>query len=261
MAGDVWVMNWVLSCGIHDRWTELRSFDAAELEAKLVQVGPPRWFGTRPDTIDSTIFAEVNGLDSYRLRERDLRGKAVLDVGGHIGSFAYAVHQRGAAVVHCYEPETSNLELLRANAARMEGVKVFAEAVAGKPGRLRVDSRHVHGKETASYQFAPDDTGDVPATAFSEAVRRLAAVSPTGRVDLLKLDCEGGEWAILAAVDGWELVDAVVGEYHGTEKAALVGYPGRGPADAKASLEARGFAARVEPIDQHGGLFFANRLE
>jgi predicted GH43/DUF377 family glycosyl hydrolase len=35
--------DWVLACGIHDRWTELRAFSHAELERRLVPVESGEW--------------------------------------------------------------------------------------------------------------------------------------------------------------------------------------------------------------------------
>jgi Methyltransferase FkbM domain len=52
------------------------------------------------------------------------------------------------------------------------------------------------------------ELGNIAQCAFAEAVTRL------GQVDLLKLDCEGAEWAILSDPAPWRSVRSLVMEYH-----------------------------------------------
>jgi len=47
-------------------------------------------------------------LNEYRLPDRFAPGDVVLDVGAHIGAFAYAVVQRGAENVWSIEPDAAN---------------------------------------------------------------------------------------------------------------------------------------------------------
>src|SRR5213592_4978333 len=77
---------------------------------------PP--FTFRPDTVDRQVFESVAVHNEYRLPDR-LAGAVVLDVGAHIGSFAYACAARGAAEVWCVEAEPGNCALLRQNLGRL----------------------------------------------------------------------------------------------------------------------------------------------
>ena len=62
----------------------------------------------RPGTLDQSIFDGVVALDEYRLPERFGPDDIVVDVGAHIGSFAYAVVLRGGKHVWSIEPDRAN---------------------------------------------------------------------------------------------------------------------------------------------------------
>ena len=62
----------------------------------------------RPGTLDQLIFNGVVALNEYRLPARFSAGDIVIDVGAHIGSFAYAVVLRGGQHVCCIEPDRAN---------------------------------------------------------------------------------------------------------------------------------------------------------
>jgi hypothetical protein len=51
--------------------------------------------------------------------------------------------------------------------------------------------------------------GDVPKVAFRTAVERIG-----GQCDLVKMDCEGAEWEMLADKEAWKNVDHISMEYH-----------------------------------------------
>ena len=53
------------------------------------------------------------------------------------------------------------------------------------------------------------DMGAIKKTAFKQMIERLG-----GFVDLVKMDCEGGEWEILSDSESWCNVRFVTAEYH-----------------------------------------------
>ncbi len=172
----------------------------------------PIWWDHRDGTWDRAMFDSVVVHDEYRLSGRDLSGGGVLDLGAHTGTFAYAARRRGASAVHCYEAWTANAAVLERNAVFL-GCTVFREAV-GAPGRARFVPCAVPAN-TGGGGIVPDPDGDVAVVGLDTAIERLALASPNGRVRLLKFDIEGGEWAALANATRLDLVDEVLGEYHG----------------------------------------------
>jgi FkbM family methyltransferase len=182
----------------------------------------------RPGTLDRIIFDGVVALDEYRLPERFEPDDVVLDVGAHIGSFAYAVVLRGGEHVWSIEPDRTNCEL------------------AAEHLRPCVDRGHVRLLHAAVWRSDPNDdelcfdgyhgfpqsypgmegivnTGNgsvvwgvgepVAKIAFDDVVD-LATNGGERRVRLLKLDCEGAEWPIVLTSRRLHLIDEIVGEFH-----------------------------------------------
>ena len=62
----------------------------------------------RSGTLDRMIFNGVVSFNEYELPARFAPGDIVIDVGAHIGSFAYAVALRGGEHVYSIEPDRDN---------------------------------------------------------------------------------------------------------------------------------------------------------
>lgn len=156
--------------------------------------------------------------DTYRLEDllRDLPPDlTVLDVGGHIGCFSLAVARiRPEATVHTYEASADTARVLEENIARngfAGRVHPHAIALADRNGALQfATGQFASGLNGLSNQ-TPSDTTTVPCRTFAEAVG-LAG----GAVDLVKVDTEGAEYAIIlgSRADDWAAVRKVVLEFH-----------------------------------------------
>jgi len=110
----------------------------------------------------------------------DYRGAVVLDIGGYIGDTAVWALARGASYVHVYEPIYWRvaMENLRGKPAA-----VYPYAVWWDRRRLRVS---VEDPTTGMHRgYIEVDT--VP----------LAEALETHRPNIVKMDCEGCEWAVL----------------------------------------------------------------
>ena len=240
---------WKVSMGWNDRRIMVAEWDA-DAVADLIGA-PPVWFDPRPDTTDREIYREVVTDDCYGLAGVALAGGAVVDVGAHIGTFALAASRRGAAAVHCYEPCPDNVARLRA--ARLPAGSVVPHPVRGAGCTLAY--LHPLGSPanpgTRWVTTEPTATPVGPAVGIREAVCRAAAAAPAGRVAVLKLDCEGSEWPILAGLDAGTaaLIDRVVGEWH----------PPGGPADLRRLLGPHGFEVTTREAGGGRGVFAAAR--
>lgn len=170
----------------------------------------------RDDTSDLATIGSTWRLwgtlhDEYGLADIHSDG-VMLDVGAHIGSvcIAFLVDNPEARAI-AVEPLPENIEMIVTNAES-----------AGVTDRLSI----VHGAlGTDSVQYGPDvhryisniggadgERITVPNWTLSELVNEP--------IDVLKVDCEGGEWDAFAdpAISRCRLI---VGEYHGKPKAAL----------------------------------------
>ncbi len=223
---------------------------------------PP--FTFRPGTVDRLVFEQVAVYNEYRLPDR-MAGAVVLDVGAHIGSFAYACAARGAAEVWCVEAEPGNCALLRQNLGRLllPGLRCVLFGAAWRSDRPAGTVRvRAEGFNTGHALVTEGDGAEVPALPFDQLVG-LVTDGGRRRIGWLKLDCEGSEFPILFTTRRLGLVDRVCGEYHLAEAhRPLLAVDGHeaGRAGLRRRLEAEGFAVELTEPDGDGlGHFWAHR--
>jgi FkbM family methyltransferase len=124
----------------------------------------------------------------------------VVDIGAHCGAFAlYAKLTIRPAAVHCFEPYPPHVELLRGNVASLAGVTVHPVGLGRTDGtaELLLDSGSGAGHSTVP-SLVPKPAARVPV-----AIRDAAVAwdeLELGEVDVLKVDAEGMEAEILAAL-------------------------------------------------------------
>lgn len=184
----------------------------------------------RPGTIDRLIFNDVVGRNEYGLPDHFGAADVVIDVGAHIGCFAYAALRRGCRRVWAFEPDRENCRLATTHLQpyidadrlrlshtavwrsdgnddqlRFDGYQPFPDSFLGMAGILNTGNGSVlWGRGEPVDKVALDAIID-------EIVRDRAG---PGRVRLLKLDCEGAEWPILLTSTRLSLIDEIVGEFH-----------------------------------------------
>ena len=143
--------------------------------------------------------------DSFRVLDRMLLpGCTFVDVGAWIGPLTlYAATVAGCC--HAFEPDPvarAALEAnLRLNPALARRVVVHAEAVAARPGPVRLGNitSERGGDSMSSLLFAGADTGwEVPSVTLSE-VLTMVATTPASPLGLVKIDIEGSEVEVLEA--------------------------------------------------------------
>jgi FkbM family methyltransferase len=167
------------------------------------------------------------------------RPPKVVDLGANIGLFGvYVLGLFAGAHVTAIEADPANAAVLRlcakANADRGEWLVVEA-AASNRDGTVEFAS----GGYSLSHQAGPGERG--------ESVRAVDVFPYLAGADLLKMDIEGGEWAILGdpRLQG-SAPPAIVLEYH----PHLCPEPGSRAA-AVTALEAAGF--EVHPFAQSNG--------
>lgn len=237
--------KWILCCGVHDRWTELHEFSHADLESRLREFTPPKWWSHREDWADPGIFVHVVGKDEYRLEKLGLKSTDVcIDVGAHVGSFAYKARKCGAGKVYCYEPWEESFQLLLANAKRIEGVEAIRAAVGKEQGVARFTGL-THDVNTGSGNVTLDEKGDILVVPLDAMIRYALDDSQKDRIKVLKLDCEGGEGPALEGATLLDRVDVIVGEWHPPYDAEWI----------RSKLE--GFSVETIDVEDGRGMFYA----
>jgi FkbM family methyltransferase len=144
------------------------------------------------------VFARNGGSDSYTPPPEvvaaigSTRAPKILDVGANIGLFGvFALERWPEAQITAFEPDADNRRVLRrtvtANALG-DRWNVVEKAVSNAIGELSF----VPGLRAEAHIAADDETGTITVPTVD-----LFEQQGDG-VDLIKLDVEGGEWAILA---------------------------------------------------------------
>lgn len=170
-----------------------------QIERKRFHMSLPDDHGTK------TAFVEIFLDDCYRLHELPNDVQNILDIGCHVGLFSIAARDRWPrAVIHAYEPNSA-LRYHLENHATQLGVSVFWEAV----GLVSASVTLVPNADSVQTRSIETDHGEVAQVSFNKAVTRLG-----GRVDLVKLDCEGAEWAIFQDEESWKHVHSLTMEFH-----------------------------------------------
>jgi FkbM family methyltransferase len=193
--------------------------------------GKPVTFDCRQGTNDADLAVALNVwngtvCDEYRMRDRELSGFAI-DVGAHIGALAIpmALDHPDLTVI-AIEAVPENATLCLSNAQRNGAAVIVLNAAAAAPGTPDVVCHYGYRHDIAAsdgyvsaHRFVaqtfmdrgePEFTPTVTAVSLDEIIERYAMTE----VALLKIDCEGCEWAFLDTLAVGK-VRTIVGEYHG----------------------------------------------
>jgi FkbM family methyltransferase len=185
------------------RFTRARDFaipDEIRIAGRRVSVVGPAENGI------NTCFVDVFLDDCYGLEQvGSFKQGRILDIGGNVGMFALAARNAfPKSTIHVYEPNPRMLPFLSSHAAAAN-FSYFAEAVGRDDGQISL----VDHQDCVQVRTKQDDRGGIPQVAFRRAIERIG-----GHCDLVKLDCEGAEWDILADTASWQHVDHLAMEYH-----------------------------------------------
>ena len=135
--------------------------------------------------VQRAVAAPAAVAERLRALGRPLR---ILDLGANIGASAswFAAEHPGATIV-CVEPDPANLEVLSATVGSDGRYRVIAAAAGVAEGSVR-------------FQFSGGAVSRASTGGEGEEVRMIDALALAGeeRIDLVKIDIEGGEWQLLA---------------------------------------------------------------
>ena len=174
----------------------------------------------RRNYMDAVILAETFFERQYMRGFSFPEKPVVIDIGGFIGDSALfaAKHLNARKVIVC-EPSPKNLELLRRNVARnhFEGqIEIVDKAVTdGRKVFLNIDAENRAQARVSAYDTSPVEKKAVPVITLADLMKEYAVE----QVDLLKIDCEGGEYGIFASTSPELLrqIRNIVFEYHEIE--------------------------------------------
>ena len=198
-------------------WTYFALLRARGEGRRVLETRKGEKLSVRENVWDARIIREIFVERPYTKGIHDLPpNPVVVDVGGYIGDFSiYAASRLNASVI-VYEPTSENWAMLKDNVARngLESRVTPVNKAVGRDGTLTLNVE-VSGQEVHSssrwYPSAPKREVQ------SVTPDQIVADHQLDRIDLLKVDCEGGEYELFrhASDDALERVDRLTLEWHG----------------------------------------------
>jgi len=198
---------------------ELRSALRAEGKTALVNLCTPDGLTItiRKNHADAMTIAEIFLGDNYTRGLTLPSNPVIIDIGGFVGDFSlYAAKRLNARRVIVCEPSPRNWALLLMNISNngyQDRIEPVNKAVTdGGSVMMNIDAPDESQCMVSAYYHSGQPLTAVPGISLSELLREHAVES----VDLLKIDCEGGEFAILESTpsDVFRRIRNIVFEYH-----------------------------------------------
>lgn len=165
---------------------------------------------------DAMTLAEIL-VDDYSRGLNLSPNPVVIDIGGFIGDFSlYAVKRLNASRVIVCEPSPRNWTLLLKNIANngyQDRIEPVNKAVTdGRDVMMNIDIPDECQCTVSAYAPSEHPLSAVPGISLGQLIRDHAVEI----VDLLKIDCEGGEFEILESTPSevFSRIRNIVFEYH-----------------------------------------------
>jgi FkbM family methyltransferase len=212
---------------------------ATRLSTDVVLYRALRVARLRTENRPRSIRLRTGGAFTYRLNRGDIQSirevlmdeayrlpfaatpRVIVDLGANIGlTSLYMAHRFRPEVLVAVEPDTANAALARHNLTPLGG-SVIQAAIGPRDGVARFVTDRA---SNLGHLRRADDGPSVADGAEVEMISMPTLLEKTGieTIDLLKLDIEGGEEALLSGDTSWlQRVRAIIAEFHPT----VVDYP------------------------------------
>jgi FkbM family methyltransferase len=145
-----------------------------------------------------------------------VRNRTVLDIGAYVGDSAIYFASKGARRVIAFEPAPPLFRLCELN-VKMNNlqniVKVRSEAVSIRPGQTTLNCARDPASNSIYFDIKSSSSYQVKTVAFNKIVEEI------GKIDLLKMDCEGEEFKIIPKAQEIGVlrnISNIIVEVHGT---------------------------------------------
>ncbi len=174
--------------------------------------GCPQPLWARTGGTDAATFAEVFVTRQYELPFGDFAPRHILDLGANVGYAAvYFARRWPRAEILAVEPAAGNLDLLLKNAGPWPQITCLQAAVWSRATLVSVANPDA---EPNAFRMTEAGNGTTTPVA-AHTVAEFAACQGCERWDLVKMDVEGAEAAILRDASDWlDRVGVLVIELH-----------------------------------------------
>lgn len=145
--------------------------------------------------VSYTAFRQwrADRMEQVRMQFDDLGPQSVVfDVGGFQGNWAADIHARYGAIVHVFEPHPAFAARIRQRFDGNAAITIHDFALGSHAGTLTLSD---DGDASSSFRKATQTV-----TGRIEPVAAFFARSDIPRIDLMKMNIEGGEYDLLPAL-------------------------------------------------------------
>jgi FkbM family methyltransferase len=170
-----------------------------------------RHFTVRLGTSDLRVLEQVFARQEYSL-PKYVKPRTIIDAGANIGcATIFFANRYPDAKIIAVEPESSNFQVLQSNCADLPNVTPVLGAIWSHPATLTLENPHC-GKWAFSMKERVDDGEPVRGVTIPQLMDEFSL----DRIDVLKMDIEGGEKEVFSAPDlSWlDSVGTLVIELH-----------------------------------------------
>ncbi len=204
---------------------------------------------------DISVAAEIFKYREYRIADEVIKNaEVILDVGAHKGFFAaYCTALSPKAKIFCVEPESKNLIALKNNKKinKLKNVTIIEGALSDRTGdgnlAVTADSHNHYLTSVVDQKLAVQK---IKTYSFSDLIKEYKIKL----VSLLKMDIEGGEYAVFEGLSAeyFAQIKNIVMEYHN--------FIDKNYKKIEKQLRENGFGVQVFPskFDKTMGFIFAN---
>lgn len=164
---------------------------------------------------DESVFGEIFLDKDYRILDETIKvaKNVVVDIGAHIGLFSiYANTINPNIPIYAYEPEEENYKTLKKNLSRNKTRNIHPKnlAVSAKEGQIEL----YINKDSHNHSILKTNENQTKKKVQSTTLQRITEKLQT--VDLVKMDCEGAEFEIIASTpkETFKKIKTIYIEYH-----------------------------------------------
>lgn len=147
-------------------------------------------------------FRDIFLDDTYELASFDVgTNPLIIDIGANVGLFSlYAALRFRNPNIYAYEPLTANIKLLNENTtmnSRFLTVHAFQKAVSNSPGEIMLNCAGATADDFSTMASICTNAAEISVAVPATTLKEIFEDNGIDKCDLLKLDCEGAEYAIL----------------------------------------------------------------
>lgn len=141
----------------------------------------------------------INGDKTLRLQYPLNKTSIVFDLGGYKGDWAYQIWKEYQSQIYVFEPYKPYCDTIRARFAAIPSIKIFEYGLGSKNEELGFSVA-----ENASSVF---NSGEKTATITIHSIQEFLEKHKINKVDLIKINIEGGEYELLEYLLENNLID------------------------------------------------------